>query len=254
MKKAFFDGWDNLFALAAINSGYVLIFSLFLILPSALGLDWAAGLALAALGLFAFAQWHALTASAVAEMADYHSVSFSGFFSVFPQTWKAGLALGAALSVSIFSLGLGIPFYIAQKSFLGVFLASLLFWANLALILSLQYFMPLCAKRPGQIRRNMRISITLFFDNPGFTMALFIHTAISLVISIALAFLAPGFAGIALAEAGALKLRMLKYDWLEGKGPEMRRRVPWGELLAEEKELVGERTLKGMIFPWKEGK
>jgi hypothetical protein len=29
-------------------------------------------------------------------------------------------------------------------------------------------------------------------------------------------------------------------------------RVPWDALLAEDREQVGVRTLRGMIFPWKE--
>jgi hypothetical protein len=88
-----------------------------------------------------------------------------------------------------------------------------------------------------------------------------------MLISLFLAFLAPGFAGVALAQNVALKLRLVKYDWLEARGDSVEagetagplrgifgrgRAVPWKELLAEEAELVGKRTLKGMIFPWKD--
>jgi hypothetical protein len=44
---------------------------------------------------------------------------------------------------------------------------------------------------------------------------------------------------------------MYKYDYLE-KNPGDRRRIPWDALLVEDRERVGKRTLKGMIFPWKE--
>jgi hypothetical protein len=142
-----------------------------------------------------------------------------------------------------------------MKSFFGLFLASLLFWVNLTLILASQYFLPLAARRGGKLGRNARVALTLLLDNLAFSFFLLLYNIVSLVLSIAVAFLVPGFAGLALAGADAVKLRLKKYEWLEGKEPAARKqRIPWGELLEEEKDLVGERTLKGMIFPWKEGK
>ena len=35
-------------------------------------------------------------------------------------------------------------------------------------------------------------------------------------------------------------------------GKRRRVRIPWDALLAEDREQVGVRTLRGMIFPWKE--
>lgn len=66
------------------------------------------------------------------------------------------------------------------------------------------------------------------------------------------AFGAFGPAGIQLYLNGALRLLMYKYDWLEEHSDATRKDVPWFELLIDEKERVGKRTLKGMIFPWKE--
>ena len=92
----------------------------------------------------------------------------------------------------------------------------------------------------------------MFFDNPGFSIFLFLHCAVTFVVSFFLAFLLPGFAGIALTQDVALRLRLYKYDWLEVNPEAKRRDVPWEALLKEDQELVGKRTLKGMFFPWKE--
>jgi len=72
------------------------------------------------------------------------------------------------------------------------------------------------------------------------------------VISALTMLLAPGPAGTALASAVAVRLRMKKYRYLKENPEAERRHIPWDELLQEEKELVGKRTLKGMIFPWKD--
>jgi hypothetical protein len=153
-----------------------------------------------------------------------------------------------------FSFLIGIPFYVAQKGFLGVFFASLLFWVCLIVVLASQYFLPLIARRGGGIKKNAKVAMILFMDNIGFTFFLFLYNIVTLVVSVFIAFLVPGLAGIALAGADAVKLRLKKYDWLEENPEADKKHVPWATLLEEEKELVGVRTLKGMIFPWKEGK
>jgi hypothetical protein len=123
-----------------------------------------------------------------------------------------------------------------------------------AALLTIQYFLPLVVRRGGGIKANLKAAMTLFLDNPGFSFFLFFHSFISFALSLAVAFLAPGPAGVALASADAVKLRIRKYEWLEAHPGADRKKIPWAELLSEDKELVGTRTLKGMIFPWKDGK
>lgn len=71
-----------------------------------------------------------------------------------------------------------------------------------------------------------------------------------------LAFLVPSFSGILLAWNNAFKLRMYKYDWIE-RHPEIpiqvaRKQIPWDELLQEDRETTGVRTIRNLIFPWKD--
>jgi hypothetical protein len=49
----------------------------------------------------------------------------------------------------------------------------------------------------------------------------------------------------------AFKLRLYKYDYYEAHPSGKKRRVPWNELLAHDKEKLGKRTFKTLIFPWK---
>jgi hypothetical protein len=74
---------------------------------------------------------------------------------------------------------------------------------------------------------------------------------ILIIISALTAFLIPGPAGILLYLDEALRLRLLKYDWLEAH-PDEGRRIPWDALLIDEREKTGTRSFRNFIFPWKD--
>jgi hypothetical protein len=254
IKKSFFDGWDNLFSLVALNSIYLIILIVFIILPLGSGLGNAIVLASTMVGIVAFSVWHSLIAFVVRDAVDYRSIGFKTSIAKLAIAWKPGMALGLVNVLLWFAGTVAIPFYIMQNNFIGLFLASLLFWVSIVVLVASQYFLPLIARRGGTIRANIRIALSLFLDNIGFSFFLALHGTITLVASILMAFLAPGFAGLSVSAAVAVKLRLKKYEWLEATGSKDRKHIPWNELLEEEQELVGKRTLKGMIFPWKEGK
>jgi len=92
----------------------------------------------------------------------------------------------------------------------------------------------------------------LLLDNTLFSISLFIGTLIILALSAFTAFLLPGIASILLWLNEALKLRLYKYDYLEEHPDTKKNQIPWDILLIEDREKIGKRTLKGMIFPWKE--
>jgi uncharacterized membrane protein YesL len=160
--------------------------------------------------------------------------------------------MGAMLALGWLVVSVGLPFYLSVGGILGALAAGVIFWCAIILLLAMQYYIPLRARLGGGLRKNVRKSFVMFFDNPGFSIILFLHSSITMAISLFLAFLLPGFAGVALAQDVALRLRMYKYDWLEVHPDAKRREIPWEELLKEDQELVGKRTLKGMFFPWKE--
>ncbi len=89
-------------------------------------------------------------------------------------------------------------------------------------------------------------------DNTFFSIFLGIYTIVILGVSFFTALLIPGISVILLAHQIALKLRLYKYDYLEENSEASRNKIPWEELLYEEKVRIGTRTIKGMIFPWKE--
>ena len=89
-------------------------------------------------------------------------------------------------------------------------------------------------------------------DNSGLAIFVLLHNFIALLLSVFLAFIFPGPAGALLYLDEALRLRLLKYDWLEANPGADRKKIPWDALLIEEREKTGVRTLKNLIFPWKD--
>jgi len=252
LKKSFFDGWDHLFTLVLLNGVFIAIAALGMVLPSALGLSGLPAFLPQAVALLALCVWWAACVRALVSVADFGSVKPADMLAALGPSVVPGLQMGAVLVLALALLSIGIPFYLTNGGVVGALAAGVLFWCAATLALALQWYLPLRARLGGGFRKNLRKSMVLFFDNPGFSIFLFAYTLLTLVLSFFLAFMAPGPAGAALGLDVALRLRLRKYDWLEANPGANRKAVPWKELLEEDAELVGTRTLKGMIFPWKE--
>jgi hypothetical protein len=135
---------------------------------------------------------------------------------------------------------------------LGLFLTAIVFWTLAAGILALQFFFTICCRLGAKLTSAIKKSFIIFFDNPMFCIFTFIYNLIILFISALAAFLIPGPAGVLLFLDEGLRLRLLKYDWLEANPEANRRKIPWDELLIDEREKTGSRSLRNFIFPWKD--
>jgi hypothetical protein len=253
-KKAFFDGWDNLFGIAALNVVHLVLAALFVVLPLSLGVSTAVTVIFFVIGVLLDSIWQAGCAELANGIADYHSIGFKAALDAAGRAVVPGLQKGLVNLILIFSIMYGFPFYLSTKGYLGIFAAGLLFWSVIIALLIFQYYLSLRYRFGGGFIANVKKAAIVFLDNPGFSIFLLFYNFVTAIISLLPAFLAPGLAGIALANADAVKLRLMKYDWIEKNPGADRKHVPWDELLVEERELVGKRTLKGMIFPWKEEK
>ena len=139
----------------------------------------------------------------------------------------------------------------------GVFFTLLVAVFALVCVMALQRFVPLYfLQEQNTFRKCLKKSFIIFFDNTLSSFAMLCYNAVLFALSLILFFLLPGVHGITLASMNALRLRLYKYDWLE-EHPDFltdrdkRADVPWAELLAADKETLGERKLTSFIFPWK---
>lgn len=256
IKKAFFNGWDNLFQILLVN---------IVILVIGLGGFYLAGITakIVYLSLFILLVTILLEGTLLlgvsvvfAKVANYSSFSFGDVIASIKETWKHGLLYSAFIALLVLVFSIVLPYYLGIGNFLGFTLAVVMFWLAVILTFSLQWFMPIRSQLDKNFIKSIKKCFIIFFDNPGFSVFMFLYSFVLLALSCVLVLLMPGIAGLLLAQNEAFRLRMYKYDWLE-KNPDIdikkvRKEIPWAELLAEDMETVGTRTLKNFIFPWKD--
>ncbi len=203
------------------------------------------------IGLAAFIVLCGAASRMSSDIADYKQPGFADLVGYLKETWANSLLGAALLAVYLLVVSVAFPFY-AGRGVVGWLAMGLLFWVTVAALLAAQYFFPIQGRLDRKFRKIVRKSFLLLFDNTFFTIGLLLVALLVAVGSAFTAFLLPGIATIFLWWNVALKLRLYKYDWLEQNPGADRRKVPWDALLIDDRERVGKRTLKGMIFPWKE--
>ncbi len=252
IKKTFFDLWDNMFRAVLVNLGFIIslaacvfILSLtanaqFLFYPAML------------IGILWLCVYLSAAALSLSSISDYKTFGFSDFFKNMKAVWPIGLLFGFIVFVIFLVTTTVIPFYLNIESMIGVLFASVIFWTFAVALLSFQFFLAIRSRLDAKPMKIIKKCFIIFFDNPGFSIFSFFHNIIILIISVFLALLFPGPAGILLYLDEALRLRLLKYDYLEANPDANRKKIPWDALLIDEREKTGTRSFKSFIFPWKD--
>ncbi len=253
IKKAFFDAWDNLIGIVVSNLGFLLVLIVF-----SLGMQYVGTSAIlfivtlvVSISLFSF---HSVgVANLTLNYSNYKRVGFAGY--------KEGLKLFTthALFFSLYNIAIIVlativmPFYLGFGNYLGLFLGVVTFWILITALLANQYFLPLMSRFTGDTPlKTFKKSFIMALGNLGVTIFLFFYNIIQLVLTFVTAGLMFNFTGIYLANQDAFKLLLLKLDWLDENPEESIKSVNWEDILYDERENVGHRTFKNMIFPWKD--
>lgn len=253
VKKAFFDFWDNLFKTIILNLGYIFLLSIPVFLPYWLyGIHVSASIAAFAAGVLLIFVYTGAASLVARDISDYGNPGFREFFGYLKESWGTSIIFGLIVIAHMGILMVAFPVYAAMKNLFGIAAMVFIFWFSVIWALSCQYYFPIRSRIDRNPLKIVKKCFLLFFDNTAFTIFLAFGTVVILVLSSFTAFLLPGFAAVLIWLQAGFKLRLLKYDHFE-KNPEADRgKIPWDALLVEEEERVGKRTLKGMIFPWKE--
>ena len=255
IKKTFFDTWDNMFRIALLNLGFIASLAIPVFLPG-LFANTALVLVILGIGTLWCAVYLAAAALSLKAISDYGSFGFGDFFRNLKSGLPAGLCVGAVVIALWAMASLVIPFYLSMGSVIGLLLAAVIFWTMVLALLSLQFFFAVRARLDTKLTKVFKKCVIICFDNPGLAIFSLLHNTVMLVLSVLLAFLIPGPAGILLFLDEALRLRLLKYDWLEANpDPGVRpgrRNIPWDAILIDEREKTGTRSFKSFIFPWKD--
>ena len=252
IKKNFFDLWDNLFRVALLNLGFIASLAIPVFIPSLLEGVPILGLAVLFIGILWCLVYLSASALCLKSVSDYGGFGFIDFFSNLKIAWPLGLIAGLIVFICYLLVSVVMNFYLSMNSLPGLLLAAVIFWTMVVGILSFQFFFAVRSRLDTKISKIIRKCFVFFFDNPGFAVFTFLNNVVMLVISMFLAFLFPGPAGILLFLDEGMRLRLLKYDYLEANPDANRKKIPWDALLIDERERTGTRSLKSFIFPWKD--
>lgn len=252
IKKAFFDGWDNLLGVAILNLGVILFFFLGW---GSMGLGTtspALAYALAVLVLFLYSIYMGGVSHVTRGWANYEHDGWINFKEGIKRNFRHALLYFFVnllmLTLTIFV----IPFYFSMTAVFGLIVGILLIWLEVALLLAFCYYWPLTELLPGdRPLKTLKKCFVVLVDNMGFSLFFALYRVFCLAFTIFTMGLLPGGGGLELAHQVAVKLLMLKYDYLEENEDADRRHLPWYDILYEENEKVGPRSFKSMIFPWK---
>jgi len=255
IRKTFYDLWDNLFRIILINLGFLVTTAIPVFLPKLAALfvnSPALEMGLAALGIILCTVYLSAAAYSLKSISDYGTFGFIDFFKNFKDSWRSGLVMGIFIIILFILIRVVIPFYMSIESPIGLLIGMFVFWVVVYSVLSFQFYFPVCARLSSSLKKAYKKCMLISVDNTGLSIFIFLHNLVGLVLSVFLGFMFPGPAGALLYLDEALRLRLLKYDWLEANPGANRKKIPWDELLIEEREKTGTRTLKNLIFPWKD--
>ena len=252
IKKFFYDAWDNFFFITALNFGFYLFLALsFFLLP----VLQTAGVILFFVLIYLLFVYLCTVSSVLKEVSDYRRPAPADFF-INIKTAFVPAAILFAVAVFVFMvIHFTIPVYLEMGNQLGLAAAFFSCWICLFIIASIQFYPAVYYRLGRHPIKSLKKCAIIFFDNTVFCL-------FALLFSIILSILILPFPGcLLLLLDEALRLRLLKYDWLDaqaaGQSSENYKqrsgkiKIPWNEILAEEKENTGNRTLKSFIFPWK---
>ena len=250
IKKAFFDFWDNMLTIFLLNIGFILFAGL--IFGTSYLLSFSVILNI--LGLlvtgFIFYTYTGAVSLLTSEIADFKSVSFKMFFGFIKESIKPAILIAAISILQVIILMVSVPFY-AKQGLIGIFAIATIFWINVIWVLASQFYYPIYSRLDKNLKKVLRKSLMVFFDNTLYSIMLFFITILLSFLSLFTAFLFPGMTAVLLWYQVAFKLRLYKYDYLEENPEANRKKIPWASLFLEDKEKLGPRSLKSTIFPWK---
>ena len=264
IKKNFFDLWDNLFKAVLINLGFIASIAFPIFVPQLFASIPILAMGTLLIGLLWCFVYLSAAALCLKNISDYGSFGFADFLASIKKIWPAGLIAGGMVFLAFLLITVVIPFYLSMESMIGLMLAAVIFWTIVTAVLALQFFFAVRARLDNRMVGVIKKCFIIFFDNPLFCIFSLIHNILALSVSMFLAFLFPGPAGVLLFLDEGLRLRLMKYDWLEANPqvPEAadagssqgagRRKIPWDAILIDEREKTGTRSLRNFIFPWKD--
>lgn len=262
LKKNFCDIWDNLLYLILTNiiPTVVVVGSYFAVVSSSSVNSYLPNLIFIICSAVLMAVLFAWGANA-RKIADFNTPKWSLFLESLKKCFPTGALFGALLAILLLVVRASFMFYLGiflgKGSVVGILFAALIGWFFLITVMAMQWFVPLYfLQEENTFLKNLKKAFIVYFDNAGFSFIMLVHNLLLLAMTVITFGLVPGLNGITLSCTNACRLRLYKYDWFEEhpeylNDKEKRSDIPWNELIADDKESLGERKISSFIFPWR---
>ncbi len=266
VKKTFFDLWDNILTIVLLNLGFIPIAAYLFFTLCFFGYNILFLLLAAASGGYLFYLYTGIASRILKNISDFKKAKIKYIASYFKETFKYSLIMGTISAFHISTLITSYVYYLGKLGNTpGVIIFAIIFWISVFWIISSQYYFPICIRLEKNVKKIFMKCFIITIDNTFFSISTWIVSLSFFIIPIVLLLhfhnsgvavllgvFVPGISTVLLLQQNALKLRLYKYDYLEENPEADRKKIPWDVLLAKDREKLGPRTLKGMIFPWKE--
>lgn len=253
IKKAFFDTWDNLIRFFIFN-----LMTIPFILITYFGFSLAVnriliGFLFVAIGVVLLVIHQATIFYFLRDIGNCNSVSFKDYIKYLKQDFKIKVQFAFAWTGFITITSISIVYYLGGDSLVTLIPLALVFWFTLMTGMATLFFFPIKIRLEGNFTKVLKKCFIILLDNPGAGIFVFIYTLILFILSIpSIGLLPPGLSSIGCVIDTTVHMFELKYDYLDNNPDADRKKIPWTELTYELNENIGPRSLKGMIFPWKD--
>ncbi len=253
IKKTFFDLWDNLFFAMSVNLLYTLAtLGLVSLAYNVGGTGMVAALTVWPFPVLAAAVLGGVVTFWARDIALSGTARFGEVLSRLGESWKVSLVFGLAWLVVGLGLYPGVAFYSNFNPTVGFIFGVVMLWI-LFFLGGLSLFLPgLHAQVEPRVGKLFRKSLLVFVANPLTSLVMVLVLAVSLVLSVFTFGFFPGIIGISLWFQVCFKFVLAKLEWLEANPEADKKKVPWRVILQEDMDKIGPRSLKSLIFPWKD--
>ena len=248
LRKSFYDYWDNLYKLLCINLCLALLMALYIHLVYLQGNVYL-GIPI----IFLFNLIIGAASMMGMEISDYKLPGFSLFLQGIKKLWVDALFFTACIALQTSIINHIIPFYLKlENKMAGLSLAMLVLWISTIWWAATIYYYPLRLRLKLSIIKAARQSLLLLADNLILSTGILLISFVLVMLSLATAMLLPGTTFLLVFYQVSGRTLLLKYRYLETHPTGEKKDIPWNDLLEDDLKIISRRSVKELIFPWKE--
>lgn len=252
-KKSFFDGYDNFLKLILFNFLYAAI---------TVGGIWSSFFFFSDRPILLFLCFY-LTSFLTAFYSfgvNFFLYKWScyekGYLNDCVRQYRGNFKCIVVFSIILFFFLFVIPFtqylYLSESNPIGFLVTMVLFGFEILFLFVVQFYYPVCYYSELSAKSVINICLAYSFDNIPYSLILAIRSVFDLALTVVSLGIIPGIGGIGLSGMTMVRLLTERYQFLEKNESLSKKDADWNTILASDKVSTGKRTLRNMIFPWKD--